>query len=256
MPRNSRENIESNYVHLIIQGINREYIFQKREWKEEYIKILKTKIENMNIEILAYCIMDNHAHFLMYYTELEELSSLMRKVNTTYAMRYNKINKRKGFVFRDRFFTQAILDEKQLYNCLVYIHKNPINAGICSKMQDYYYSSYNEYTKEKVLITDQSIELLFGSKYKYIEQFNAIHNELQEIEDIKDVMDYGYNVEEIVKKYESEIKENLAKNEEKFGRLLLEMRQKCGISLREMSNIFNINKDKLNKYIHKIIDNG
>ena len=256
MPRNSRENIESNYVHLIIQGINREYIFQKREWKEEYIKILKTKIENMNIEILAYCIMDNHAHFLMYYTELEELSSLMRKVNTTYAMRYNKINKRKGFVFRDRFFTQAILDEKQLYNCLVYIHKNPINAGICSKMQDYYYSSYNEYTKEKVLITDQSIELLFGSKYKYIEQFNAIHNELQEIEDIKDVMDYGYNVEEIVKKYESEIKENLSKNEEKFGRLLLEMRQKCGISLREMSNIFNINKDKLNKYIHKIIDNG
>lgn len=74
----------------------------------------------------------------MYYTNLEELSSLMRKVNTTYAMRYNKINKRKGFVFRDRFFTQAILDEKQLYNCLVYIHKNPINAGICSKMEDYY----------------------------------------------------------------------------------------------------------------------
>ena len=45
----------------------------------------------------------------MYYTKLEELSSLMRKVNTTYAMRYNK---RKGFVFRGRFFTQAILDEK------------------------------------------------------------------------------------------------------------------------------------------------
>ncbi len=52
------------------------------------------------------------------------------------------------------------------------------------------------------------------------------------------------------------LKKNLVKDEEKFGRLLLEMRQKCVISLREMSNIFNINKDKLNKYIHKIIDNG
>ena len=39
MPRSARKDIGSNYVHLIIQRINREYIFQKQEWKEEYIKI-------------------------------------------------------------------------------------------------------------------------------------------------------------------------------------------------------------------------
>lgn len=252
MPRSARKDIGSNYLHLIIQGINREYIFQKREWKEEYIKILKSKAKN--IEILAYCIMDNHAHFLIYYTKLKELSELMRKVNTTYAMKYNKINKRKGFVFRDRYFTQPILNEMQLYNCLVYIHKNPINAGMCLNMSDYYYSSYKEYIKEKRLITDNGIKLLFESEYKYIEQFNAIHNELQEIEDIKDVMDYEYNIEEVLKKYKNEVKEDLIKDEVKFGRILLEIRQKCGISLREMSKIFGINKDKLNKYIHKVID--
>ena len=62
-------------------------------------------------------------------------------------------------------------------------------------MSDYYYSSYREYIREKRLITSNSIKLLFGSEYKYIEQFNAIHNELQEIEDIKDVIDYEYNIE-------------------------------------------------------------
>ena len=256
MPRKARKDIKSNYVHLIIQGLNRENIFRKKEWKENYIKILKNKIENMNIEILAYCIMDNHAHFLIHYKILEEISDLMRKVNTTYAMRYNKINNRVGFVFRDRFFTQPILDEMQLYNCLVYIHKNPVKAGICLKMQDYNYSSYNEYIKEKNLITDNSIKLLFGSKYEYIEQFNAIHSKSQEIEDIKDVVEYEDSKEELLKKYENNIKENIAENEVEFGKLLLEMRQKCGIPLREMSNIFKINKDKLNKYIHKIIDNN
>ena len=253
MPRIARRDIGSNYIHLIVQGINREYIFQKREWKEEYIKILKSKIEN--IEILAYCIMDNHAHFLIYYTKQEELSELMRKVNTTYAMKYNKINKRKGFVFRDRFFSQPILNKMQLYNCLVYIHKNPINAGICFDMRDYYYSSYNEYIKAKRLITDNSIKLLFGSEYKYIEQFNAIHKELQEIEDIKDVIDYEYNIEEVIEKYKNEVNGDLIKDEVKFGNILLEIRQKYQISLREMSKIFGINKDKLNKYIHKVIDN-
>ena len=120
MPRKARKTTESNYSHLIVQGINKEYIFQNKEWKEEYIKILKDKIEDTNVEILAYCIMDNHAHFLTYYKKIENLSSLMRKVNTTYAMRYNKVNKRVGFVFRDRFFIQPILNEKQLCNCLVY----------------------------------------------------------------------------------------------------------------------------------------
>lgn len=255
MPRKARKEIKSKYVHLIVQGINKEKIFQKKEWKEDYIKILKAKIENVNIEILAYCIMDNHAHFLMYYEKLEELSSLMRKINTTYAMRYNRINKRVGFVFRDRFYTQPILNEIQLYNCLVYIHKNPIKARICLDMKDYKYSSYNEFKyKEKNLITDNSIKLLFGNKYKYIEQFDAIHNKLHEIEDIKDVEEYEYNIEELLKKYENEIKENLVENEVEFGNLLLEIRQKSGMSLREMSNIFKINKDKLNKYIHKIID--
>lgn len=255
MPRNARKNMETSYAHLIVQGINGEYIFQQEEWKKEYKKTLKNKIESTDIEILGYCIMDNHAHFLIYYSEVEKLSDLMRKVNTTYAMRYNKINKRKGYVFRDRFFTQPIMDEIQLYNCLVYIHRNPVSAGMCFKMKDYAYSSYNEYIQGKGLITSNSIEMMFGSKYKYIEQFNTIHNKLIEIEDIKDVTDYKCNVEEIIKKYEDKFNGDLNNNEIDFGKMLLEIRQKCGISLREMSKILNINKDKLNKYIHKIIDN-
>ena len=255
MPRNARKNMETSYAHLIVQGINGEYIFQQEEWKKEYKKTLKNKIESTDIEILGYCIMDNHAHFLIYYSEVEKLSDLMRKVNTTYAMRYNKINKRKGYVFRDRFFTQPIMDEIQLYNCLVYIHRNPVSSGMCFKMKDYAYSSYNEYIQGKGLITSNSIEMMFGSKYKYIEQFNTIHNKLIEIEDIKDVTDYKCNVEEIIKKYEDKFNGDLNNNEIDFGKMLLEIRQKCGISLREMSKILNINKDKLNKYIHKIIDN-
>ena len=44
MPRNARENIKTNYIHLIVQGINREYIFEKEEYKEEFIKIIGEKV--------------------------------------------------------------------------------------------------------------------------------------------------------------------------------------------------------------------
>lgn len=254
MPRYARNTLSSNYIHLIVQGINKEYIFRQKEWKEEFIKILESKIGEFSIQILAYCIMDNHAHFLVYSTEKQEISCLMKKVNTIYAMKYNKINKRKGYVFRDRFFTQPILSQRQLYNCLVYIHRNPVEAGICMNIQDYFYSSYNEFTKQKRLISENSIKLLFGSES--LEEFYAIHDKIQEIKDIKDVIDKEYNIEELIKKYRENYNEKLEDNEIAFGNLLLEIRQKCGISLREMATIFNINKDKLNKYIHKVIENG
>ena len=254
MPRKARKYINTNYVHLILQGINKEYIFKEKEWKEQFVKILKNKIEDTDIEILAYCIMDNHVHLMVYYQNMDKLSKLMHKVNTTYAMMYNKINRRKGYVFRDRFFIQPILNEKHLYNCLVYIHKNPINAGICIKMQDYDYSSYNEYQKKKILLSDNSAKLVFGSKSKYMEKFDYIHNELKKIENVKDVIEREYSIETIINEYTNKVEGRLEDNELEFGKLLLEIRKKCGISLREMSKIFNISKDRLNKYIHRIID--
>lgn len=256
MPRIARKDIYTNYIHLIVQGINREYIFEKEEWKEEYLKILKSKIKETNIKILAYCVMSNHAHFLLYYTQTEELSELMKKVNTTYAMRYNRINKRKGFVFRDRFFTQPILNENQLFNCLIYIHRNPINAKICNDMASYKYSSYNEYIKERKIIDEDSYRLIFGTNNNYMDNFEFIHRNKEKIEDIKEIIEYENIKKETISKYTKQINESLNNNETTIGELLLEIRQKYGISLREMSKMFNINKDKLNKYIHKVIDKG
>ena len=39
MPRISRNNIISKYIHVITQGIKKEYIFKKDEYKHEKCKI-------------------------------------------------------------------------------------------------------------------------------------------------------------------------------------------------------------------------
>ena len=69
----------------------------------------------------------------------------MHKVNTLYAIYFNKKYNRVGYVFRDRYKSQAIYSEKQLYTCINYIHYNPVKAGICKIASEYEYSSYNEY---------------------------------------------------------------------------------------------------------------
>ena len=93
--------------------------------------------------------MDNHVHILIKEDSIERVSHFMHKINTIYAMYFNKKYNRIGYVFRDRYKSQAIYSEKQLYTCINYIHNNPVKAGICKIASEYEYSSYNEYIENK-----------------------------------------------------------------------------------------------------------
>lgn len=57
---------------------------------------------------MAYCIMNNHVHLLVYSEEVQKLSKMMQKINTAYAKYYNECNERVGYVFRDRYLSQPI----------------------------------------------------------------------------------------------------------------------------------------------------
>ena len=152
MPRLSRKFLYGNYFHVMVQGINKEYIFDSNENKNKYKEIIINnyeKIDNSKLNILSYCFMSNHTHFLFFCENSSILSMFMHKINSSYSKYYNKSHSRVGYVFRDRFKVQPINDMDHLYNCIRYIHNNPVKAGICASMGDYPYSSYNEFLRVK-----------------------------------------------------------------------------------------------------------
>ena len=230
MPRLARKNQGSSFLHIIIQGINKENIFQDSSLKLAYKSLFKRNLDNTNINIIAYCIMSNHMHILLYSESYKEVSSLMQKTNTAYARFYNKINKRIGYVFRDRYYVQPIMNEKHLYNCLVYIHNNPINAKIVTNPSKYTYSSYNEYIGKKDLITEESIILAFGSTKNYMDTFIQIHKDT-EIEDIKDVVEEYISPEKVINSFliKYNTLENVKDDETLLSELLILLRRKCRI---------------------------
>lgn len=141
MSRTSRNNMkDSSFFHIMVQGINKEKIFNTNENKEKYIDLIYKNSEG--IEIIAYCIMNNHTHILVKTDSINKMQNWMKKTNTGYAIYYNKINDRVGYVFRDRYKSQVIKNEKHLYTCVDYIHDNPVKAYICKKREEYEFSSY------------------------------------------------------------------------------------------------------------------
>ena len=148
MSRYPRNFLKTSYFHIITQGINKSYIFDKAEDIKFYIKNMYQLVKEHHIRIIAYCIMNNHAHILIETQSVNELSKYMQRLNTRYGKYYNKKYQRVGYVFRDRYKSEGIYSERHLYSCIKYIYDNPVKAGICQRAKEYPYSNFKEINKD------------------------------------------------------------------------------------------------------------
>lgn len=188
MPRVSRKSLKGKFFHVMVQGVNKEYIFDTTKYMEKYQKLIFINSKKFNIEVLAYCIMNNHAHMLIYTEEIKEMSRFMKNINTAYSMYYNNEKNRVGVVFRNRYESESIKNRKHLKNCIAYIHNNPVKAKMVTYPSQYKYSSYNNYVDGT--IGENVINLAFGSIEGYIRIFDFLHKNTQE-----DFIDYAKNVD-------------------------------------------------------------
>ena len=176
MPRIARKNVETSFFHVMVQGINKECIFNSSFDKNRYIYAINKYKEKCNIDILAYCIMSNHAHILIYSENVSEMSKFMHFINGFYSRYYNVQYNRIGYVFRDRFRSEAIYNEKYLLRCINYIHMNPVKANILKKAEKYAYSTCNQYMHKDYIKNNRILYEIFGD-IDYINVFETIKEE-------------------------------------------------------------------------------
>lgn len=244
MPRIPRGLMDTSFFHVMCQGINKEYIFDNKKDIMMY-KNLVRKYKKNNIEIIAYCIMNNHVHLLIYTNEVDSLTQFMHKINTIYGIYYNKTHNRVGYVFRDRFKSESIKSGYHLKNCIDYIHLNPVKAKICTKPQLYMHSSYNEYIGKKYIITDNAIRLAFGDE--------KVDYEIGDVEE--EFIEVGNNYEKckrIIENFTAKSQmtiEEIIKSKEYLKELVRILNKENKISYRIIEFEIGIKKDRLRRLI-------
>ncbi len=253
MPRKARSINCSSYYHVIVQGYERQNIFKEEYLKKKYFDLLMDENQKFNITILTYCIMDNHAHLLLYCDEIMQMSSFMKNVNTRFAMYYNAQNSRVGYVFRDRFLSEAITNKKHLYACVPYIHMNPVVAQIVSKPEYYKYSSYNDFFTKSGIIDEDVLEKLFGSSKDYLELFKFLHLENGEGQDyISDIpkiniIEAKRIIESTLSKYEIDNFKIIDKREKIY---ILELLIEKGISIYQIGKVLKISYNTVKRMLN------
>ena len=221
MSRFPRNYIKTIFFHVITQGINKSYIFEKSEDIKYHIKTMYKLSAQHEIKIIAYCIMNNHAHMLIKTKKSDELSKYMQRLNTTYAKYYNKKYNRIGYVFRDRYKSEGIYNEEQLYNCIKYIYDNPVKAGICNRPEEYPYSNYKKINKN------------LKENYIFI-----------------DIEDDKKTSEEVIQDYltENDVKLEELKNDKiRLKEIIVILKKEYNFSLREIAEKMMLGREKIRR---------
>lgn len=164
MPRQPRQNQKDvTFYHIMVQGINKEYIFNDEKLIKKYLSLVLENCKKFDIRIIAYCIMNNHVHLLVYSKNINIMSKMMQKTNMAYARYYNWVKSRVGYVFRDRYLSQPIINETQLIKCVKYIHDNPVKAKMVKKAEQYKFSNCKQfYSKKNLEQLKEIVNIDFG----------------------------------------------------------------------------------------------
>jgi putative transposase len=148
MPRQARNRTDTGIYHVILRGINRQQLFLDPEDDEIFLEVLRECKALSGFKIYAYCLMGNHVH-LLFRTEIEGISSVMKRVGVRFVQRINRKYGRTGHLFQDRYKSEAVSDDGYFLNLIRYIHQNPVKAGVADNAADYSYSSYNTYAADQ-----------------------------------------------------------------------------------------------------------
>ena len=111
------------------------------------------------VQIIAYCLMPNHFHFLVKQLVDGGITSFVRHLFNSYAHYVNVKYGRIGPLLQGRFKNVHIESQEQLVHVSRYIHLNPLVAGLIPDLRNYRWSSYPIYcgVKDKDGIVDPEI---------------------------------------------------------------------------------------------------
>jgi putative transposase len=192
--KNSRKTfVENSYYHIYNRGVEKrtifldqqdygvflsylkEYLLPKDEKelherhsdpstpskeKDKILKLLRLNNFNMEITLLAYCLMPNHFHLFVKQKNVGAVHKFMNSLGTRYTMYFNRKYKRVGSLYQGVYKAVSVESESQFVYLSRYIHRQALERG---KQQP---SSYPEYIghRKTMWVKPDEVLLYFSSE--------------------------------------------------------------------------------------------
>ncbi len=247
--------------HVMTRGNEKKKIFLDNADRQRFLDTLSSKGDNKEFILYAYCLMPNHVHLIIKEEE-QDISTIMRRINTSYAMYFNAKYDRVGHVFQGRFTSEAIETYDYLVAAIRYVHNNPVKAGITATRTEYIWSSYNAYISGKsdmaVLDTDFLLKMIYPDRERAVaifEELSALEGEdtFLDIQEESDEEEEKLRIKNEIRTYTKVfLRENnisykeLMYNQKNIwirNKFLVYLKDNFDLSIRELANLLEVDRN-------------
>lgn len=247
MARQARKKSSTNIYHTMVRGIDRRNIFLENEDKEMFLGKLFVAKEKADFNLFGYCLMDNHVHLLL--KESEEIGNIMKRITVAYVSWHNHKYARCGHLFQNRYLSEPVETESCFLAVLRYIHQNPIKAMMVKNLDEYPWSSYNEYkhilnNKNYDSNVDGQIATGYFKNYTKFAEFMKVEDDNQYLDIEKSRKHSDAELTSLLnKKYGSERISNLNNMAKEDRNLIIkDISVKAFASIRQLSRVLGLGK--------------
>lgn len=122
------------------------FLIWAKERREELLNEYEKKAERL-IDIISFCLMPNHFHFLLRQKTSGGIAKFMSNFQNSYTRYFNTRHKRIGPLFLDQFKAVRIETDEQFLHVSRYIHLNPYSSFVVKtlrELKEYLWSSLPE----------------------------------------------------------------------------------------------------------------
>jgi len=159
VPRRRRVFVEGGLYHVYNRFARGEDVFANPEEAIEFAELLREVKQRDGLTVYAWALLSNHFHVALR-TSAVPLSRTMQYLQGTYSRGFNRRWRRTGPLWQSRYQARVIDDQDYFDQVMVYIHLNPVRAGLADDPVEYVFSGHRELmgkVKEALVDVDHAL---------------------------------------------------------------------------------------------------
>ncbi len=161
MPRSARCVPPESVVHIVNRGNDRRQLFGTPEDYDEFLDLFDLVRARNPVPVLAYALMPNHWHFLLWPRSPSALSQFLHSLTTRHAARFRRSSGTVGggHVYQARFRSTVVRDAVQYVRTVRYVETNPLRAKLVGRAEDWPWTSLFERLRAPRRLVDGPVAL-------------------------------------------------------------------------------------------------
>jgi putative transposase len=143
MPRRPRAATGGYVYHVLNRAVGRATLFESSADNEAFVRILTEAPGQVPMRLLAWCLMPNHWHLVVWPRRDGELSDYLRWVTVTHTQRWHAAHGTSGTgpLYQGRFKSFPVQSDEHYWIVCRYVERNPLRANLVKSARLWPWSS-------------------------------------------------------------------------------------------------------------------